>query len=91
MKEIFMSTDPVEPVELELGEPVIVYADGRCHRMLVSKHSGALCGCDGCSVFKLKERYTDEHHGELTCEDHTGNLMCGKYIFVRAADIMEEL
>jgi hypothetical protein len=91
MKEIFMSTDPVEHIRLDLGEPVLVHADGHCHRMIVSECRSPFRGCSGCSVFKLKERYTDEHLSSLTCEDLYGNLMCGDYIFVRAADIMEDL
>lgn len=91
MKEIFMSTDPVESIELELGEPVLVHADGHCHRMIVSEINGLFRGCTGCGVFKLKERYADEHLAALTCEDFNGDLICGHYIFVRAADIMEDL
>ena len=92
MKTIKLSDKQSQPCQLREGEIVTVIIKDVPYLMRVCEPS--LPGCLGCSVRKHQRYINDElgsPHTCFTCEDINSEFICGEYIFVDVADILEDL
>ena len=90
MKTIKLSDKPAQPCQLREGEIVTVIIEDVPYLMRVCEPS--LPGCLGCSV--RKHQISMDGNSPVSpyiCEDINSEFICGEYIFVDVADILEDL
>lgn len=88
MKTIKLSDKPTQPCDLREGEIIRVIIKDVPYLMRVCEYT-TTNGCFGCSVHKHKISAGGEVN--LICQDIDLGFVCGPYIFVDVADILEDL
>ena len=87
MKTIKLLDKPTQPCHLREGEIVTVIIGDVPYLMRVCECG--LSSCPDCSVRKHQIHINGEK--VFTCIDINSELICGKYIFLDVADILEDL